>query len=133
MDDQFYSTFLNTHIIAIILMTFFIALNLYVTLYLKDNQSYYKVVRNTTPLLHAFNAANIYVGLTMAGFYHMFNFMVIFMSVASIAIIILEAKRYKVLKHNLNNMDVVRKIARRNYTIELIVVFVVYVISDIVI
>ena len=133
MSDQFYDTFLNFHIVSILLMTFFIVINLYTTLYQKNDVIYYKVIRNTTPMVHMFNAANIYVGMTMAGFYHMFNFMVIFMSAASIAIIILEAKRYKVLKRNLHDMSVVRVVAKRNYTIELIIIFVTYIVSDLVI
>lgn len=129
MDDKFYDIFLNAHILSIVMMFIFIGKNLWSTYNIKNDALYYTSIRKFTPIIHVFNAMNIYVGMTMAGFYHLFNIEVILMSIASIMIIILEAKRHKFMKNSMRDMDAVRVVATKNYKIELAIVIVVYIVT----
>lgn len=94
-----------------------------------------KRIKLFTPIFHTLNAIVIYTGVIYAAFYHMFNFTVALMIVASIAIMVLEIKRYKKLRvirsSDYELQEEFKQFAKKIYAIEIAIMIGVYVIAKV--
>ena len=129
---QMYDIFVNIHVLSVVGMMGIILFNLYSTLKDMNKYKYYTLIKKTTPALHTLNAFNIYAGMIIAFIYHLFDTTIFIMSAVSIVIIVMEAKRHKFMKKNLDNMTLIKDNAIKKYKIELALLFVTYMIVKVI-
>jgi hypothetical protein len=92
-------------------------------------------LRKRTPFYHFLNATMAYTGMIVAAYTKDLSFTIILMSITTILLMILEIKRYKKMRI-ITSKDTKRQdefiiYAKKIYTIEILVVIAVYIISKI--
>ncbi|MCK9338144.1 MAG: hypothetical protein M0P43_09960 [Arcobacteraceae bacterium] len=127
---------ITAHLYAIYFLLGIMVFNLLTILNQHDFITMAKRIKLLTPIFHTLNAIVIYTGVIVAAFHHMFNFTVFLMLSASIAIMILEIKRYKKLRvirsSEIELQEEFKKYAKKIYAIEIAIMISVYVIAKIV-
>jgi len=127
------STF--THIAIIFILLSLIAYNFYTVQTQENFMLMAKRLKQLTPVYHSLNFAMAYTGAVLAGFTHDLSPTVILMIPTTLFLMITEIKRYKkmrVIKHNeIELQDEFRKFAKKMYTVQVIVIALMYVIANI--
>ncbi|QOG11733.1 hypothetical protein [Arcobacter sp. FWKO B] len=127
---------LTTHLFTIYLLLGVMVFNLLTIINQNDFITMAKRIKFLTPIFHTLNAMVIYTGAIYAAFYHMFNFSVILMICASIAIMVLEIKRYKKLRviksTDLKLQEEFKYFAKKIYAFEIAIMISVYVIVKVI-
>lgn len=126
---------ITTHIYAIFFFLAIMLFNLYSVYTQKEFMLLAKRLKLMTPIYHLSNAIIIYTGAIIAAYRHSFSFAMAIMTAASIFLMVIEIKRYKkqrVIKSTDTALQEAFYIyAKKNYTIEIMVLVVVYMISKV--
>ncbi|NCB11437.1 MAG: hypothetical protein EOM78_07375 [Erysipelotrichia bacterium] len=125
----------QTHVYTIYFFLAIMLFNLYSVMKVKNFIVLAKRLRFMTPLYHLTNAIVIYTGTIVAFYAQVFSFTIALMIPASIFLLVIEIKRYK--KMRVIKSDQVKLqndffiYARKIYTIEIMVLVSVYIISKV--
>jgi len=124
-----------THIYAIYIFLVIILFNLYSVYTVKNHIKLAKRLKFMTPVYHFSNAVIMYTGAIVVTYATGFSFTIILMIPTSIFLMVIEIKRYKKMRV-IKSTDIelqkeFRVYAKKIYTIELIVLVVVYIISKV--
>mgnify|MGYP005999531243 CR=1 FL=1 len=126
---------IETHVYTIYFFLAIMLFNLYSVISIKDFIKLAKRLRFMTPLYHLTNAIVIYTGTIVAFYAQTFSATIALMIPASIFLLVIEIKRYKkmrVIKHDQVELQgEFFKYARKIYTIEIMVIVLVYIISKV--
>lgn len=126
---------ITTHIYAIFFFLAIMLFNLYSVYTQKEFMLLAKRLKLMTPIYHLSNAIIIYTGAIIAAYRHTFSFVMAIMIAASIFLMVIEIKRYKkqrVIKSTDTALQEVFYVyAKKIYTIEIMVLVVVYMISKV--
>jgi len=126
---------ITTHIYAIYFFLAIMLFNLYSVYTQKNFMLLAKRLKNMTPIYHLSNAIIIYTGAIIAAYRHTFSLAMAVMIAASIFLMVIEIKRYKkqrVIKSNELHLQVeFYEYAKKIYTIEVMVLIAVYIISKV--
>ncbi len=124
-----------THVYAIYIFLAIMIFNLYSVSTVKDFIKLAKRLKFMTPLHHLANAIVMYTGAIVSAYAKSFSLTIILMIAASIFILVLEIKRYKKLRIIKSTQKELQKeflvYAKKIYTIEIMVLVVVYIISKV--
>lgn len=130
---QLISSSIWVHIFAIFGLVGVILFNFYTVQ--KEENFFYMASRlkKVTPYFHSINFIIAYTGAVLAGFTHDMNPTVILMIPTSLFLMISEIKRYKKMRviqlNQVELQDEFKTFAKKIYTIQLIVIVCVYIIS----
>lgn len=126
---------INTHIYAIFFFLGIMLFNLYTVSTQNNFMLLAKRLKFMTPLYHLTNAIVIYTGAIIAAYKHTFTLAMVVMIVASIFLMVIEIKRYKkqrVIKSaDVDLQEAFYLYAKKTYTIEIMVLIAVYIISKV--
>lgn len=126
---------ITTHIYAIFFFLAIMLFNLYSVYTQKEFMLLAKRLKLMTPIYHLSNAIIIYTGAIIAAYRHSFSFAMAIMIAASIFLMVIEIKRYKkqrVIKSTDTALQETFYVyAKKIYTIEIMVLVVVYMISKV--
>lgn len=126
---------ITTHIYAIFFFLAVMLFNLYSLYTQKEFIVLAKRLKFMTPIYHLSNAIIIYTGAIIAAYRHTFSFAMAIMIAASIFLMVIEIKRYKkqrVIKStDMALQEAFYIYAKKIYTIEIMVLVVVYMISKV--
>ena len=126
---------IDTHVYVIYFFLAIMLFNLYSVLTQKEFIKLAKRLRFMTPLYHVTNAIVIYTGTIVAFYAHIFSITIFLMIPAAIFLLVIEIKRYKkmrVIKHDqIELQEEFYKFARKIYTIEIMVIVSIYIISKV--
>lgn len=127
---------IDTHVFVIYFFLGIMLFNLYSVISLKGNFiKLAKRLKFMTPLYHLTNAIIIYTGAIVSFYAHHFSFTVALMIPASIFLLVIEIKRYKKMRiiqsKDVELQEEFYKYARKIYTIEIMVLVAVYIISKV--
>ncbi|MFA7083225.1 MAG: hypothetical protein WC141_01700 [Arcobacteraceae bacterium] len=126
---------ITTHIFTIYLFLAIILFNFYSVSTQKNFILLAKRLKFMTPVYHLSNAIIMYTGAIIAAYRHSFSLSIAIMIAASIFLMVIEIKRYKkqrVIKiADTKLQEEFYACAKKIYTIELMVVVFVYIISKI--
>lgn len=126
---------INTHIYAIFFFLGIMLFNLYTVSTQNNFMLLAKRLKFMTPLYHLTNAIVIYTGAIIAAYKHTFTLAMVVMIVASIFLMVIEIKRYKkqrVIKSaDVDLQEAFYLYAKKIYTIEIMVLIAVYIISKV--
>jgi cellobiose-specific phosphotransferase system component IIC len=124
---------ITTHIYAIFFFLAIMLFNLYSVYTQKEFMVLAKRLKLMTPIYHLSNAIIIYTGAIIAAYRHSFSVAMAIMISASIFLMVIEIKRYKkqrVIKSTDTALQEAFYVyAKKIYTIEIMVLVVVYIIS----
>ncbi|WP_298749858.1 hypothetical protein [uncultured Arcobacter sp.] len=94
-----------------------------------------KRLKFLTPLYHTLNAVIIYTGTIVAFYEKIFSFTIFIMIAASIAVMVLEIKRFKKMRvikvADIELQEEFLKFSRKIYLIEIVIIISTYIISKI--
>lgn len=126
---------ITTHIYAIFFFLAVMLFNLYSLYTQKEFMVLAKRLKFMTPIYHLSNAINIYTGAIIAAYRHSFSVAIAIMIAASIFLMVIEIKRYK-KQRVIKSTDIVLQeafyiYAKKIYTIEIMVLIIVYMISKV--
>ncbi|WP_419770652.1 MAG: hypothetical protein ACNI3C_02330 [Candidatus Marinarcus sp.] len=124
-----------THVYTIYFFLAVMMFNIYSVCTQKNFIFLAKRLKFTTPLYHLTNAIVIYTGAIVATYNHDLNPTVLLMIPTSIFLLVIEIKRYKKMRI-IKTSDVVLQeefypYAKKIYTIEIMVLITVYIISKV--
>lgn len=126
---------INTHIYAIFFFLGIMLFNLYTVSTQNNFMLLAKQLKFMTPLYHLTNAIVIYTGAIIAAYKHTFTLAMVVMIAASIFLMVIEIKRYKkqrVIKSaDVDLQEAFYLYAKKIYTIEIMVLIAVYIISKV--
>ena len=124
-----------THIYAIYLFLTIMIFNFYSVFTVSDFIKLAKRLKFMTPVYHLTNAVVIYTGMIVSAYAREFSITIILMIIASIFLLVIEIKRYKKMRviktTEVELQEEFVKFARKIYTIEIMVLVLVYIISKI--
>lgn len=125
----------TTHVYTIYFFLGIMLFNLYSVISVKDFIKLAKRLRFMTPLYHLTNAIVMYTGAIVAFYAHAMSFTIFIMIPTSIFLLVIEIKRYKkmrIIKSGDKELqEEFYKYARKIYTIEIMVIVAVYIISKV--
>ncbi len=126
---------IQTHIIAVYIFLIIMIFNFYSVISVKDFIKLAKRLKFMTPLYHFSNAIIMYTGAIVAFYATTFSFTIGLMIPTSIFLLVIEIKRYKkmrVIKSDDRKLQEEFVIyAKKIYTIEMMVLIAVYIISKV--
>ncbi len=126
---------IQTHVIAIYIFLIIMILNFYSVISAKDFIKLAKRLKFMTPLYHFSNAVIMYTGAIIAFYATTFSFTIGLMIPASIFLLVIEIKRYKKMRVIKSDDTKLQEefivYAKKIYTIEMMVLIAVYVISKV--
>lgn len=127
---------INTHIYAIYFFLAIILFNLYTVYTQKNFIRLAKQLKLMTPVYHLSNAIIMYTGAIIAAYKHTFSVAMGIMICASIFLMVIEIKRYKkqrvIKSHETALQNEFYGYAKKIYTIEVMVLVSVYIISKVI-
>ena len=125
----------TTHVYTIYFFLGIMLFNLYSVISVKDFIKLAKRLRFMTPLYHLTNAIVMYTGAIVAFYAHAMSFTIFIMIPTSIFLLVIEIKRYKkmrIIKSGDKELqEEFYKYARKIYTIEIMVLVSIYIISKV--
>lgn len=125
----------QTHVYTIYFFLAIMLFNLYSVMKVKNFIVLAKRLRFMTPLYHLTNAIVIYTGTIVAFYAQVFSFTIALMIPASIFLLVIEIKRYKKMRIIKSDQIELQNdffiYARKIYTIEIMVLVSVYIISKV--
>lgn len=125
----------QTHVYTIYFFLAIMLFNLYSVMKVKNFIVLAKRLRFMTPLYHLTNAIVIYTGTIVAFYAQVFSFTIALMIPASIFLLVIEIKRYKKMRIIKSDQVELQNdffiYARKIYTIEIMVLVSVYIISKV--
>jgi hypothetical protein len=95
---DFVATSIFTHVVSIYLLLAAMVFNIYSVINVTDFISLSKRLRVMTPIFHTLNLIVAYTGMIVSAFSHDISWTVIFMTITTILILVLEIKRYKKMR-----------------------------------
>ena len=126
---------IQTHVYVIYFFLAVMLFNLYSVITQKEFMKLAKRLRFMTPLYHLTNAIVIYTGTIVSFYAHHFSLTIALMIPASIFLLVIEIKRYKKMRviksGEVEKQEEFYKYARKIYTIEIMVLVAVYIISKV--
>ncbi|WP_421715936.1 hypothetical protein [Arcobacter arenosus] len=126
---------IQTHVIAIYIFLIIMILNFYSVISAKDFIKLAKRLKFMTPLYHFSNAVIMYTGAIIAFYATTFSFTIGLMIPASIFLLVIEIKRYKKMRVIKSGDTKLQEefivYAKKIYTIEILVLIAVYIISKV--
>ena len=126
---------ITTHVYVIYFFLAVMLFNLYSVLTQKEFMKLAKRLRFMTPLYHLTNAIVIYTGTIVAFYGHVFSITIFLMIPAAIFLLVIEIKRYKKMRviklADIASQEEFYKYARKIYTIEIMVIVSIYIISKV--
>lgn len=126
---------ITTHVYTIYFFLAIMLFNLYSVVSVKDFMKLAKRLKFMTPLYHLTNAIVMYTGAIVAFYAHAMSFTIFIMIPTSIFLLVIEIKRYKkmrVIKSGDKELQKeFYKYARKIYTIEIMVLVSIYIISKV--
>lgn len=126
---------ITTHVYTIYFFLAIMLFNLYSVVSVKDFMKLAKRLKFMTPLYHLTNAIVMYTGAIVAFYAHAMSFTIFIMIPTSIFLLVIEIKRYKkmrVIKSGDKELqEEFYKYARKIYTIEIMVLVSIYIISKV--
>lgn len=126
---------IDTHVFFIYLFLSIMLVNLYSVNKVDSFIKLAKRLKFLTPLYHTLNAIIIYTGTIVAFYAKTFSFTILLMIAASIAVMVLEIKRFKKMRvikvGDITLQDEFVKFSKKIYTIEIIIIVLTYIISKI--
>ncbi len=124
-----------THVYAIYIFLAIMIFNLYSVVSIKEFIKLGRRLKFMTPLYHLTNAIIMYTGAIVSAYASAFSFTVLLMIPTSIFLLVIEIKRYKkirVIKTTQKELqEEFRVYAKKIYTIEIMVLVAVYIISKV--
>ena len=124
-----------THVYTIYLFLAIMVFNFYSVFTVTDFMKLAKRLKFMTPIYHLTNAVVIYTGTIVSVYAKEFSPTIILMIIAGIFLLVIEIKRYKkmrVIKTSETQLqEEFIKFARKIYTIEIMVLVSVYIISKV--
>jgi len=126
---------INTHVYVIYFFLAIMLFNLYSVTTQKNFIKLAKRLKFQTPLYHLTNAIVIYTGTIVAFYAKTFSITIALMIPASIFLLVIEIKRFKKMRvirsTDLELQEEFYKYAKKIYTIEIMVLVLVYIISKV--
>jgi hypothetical protein len=124
-----------THVYTIYLFLAIMIFNFYSVVTSDNFIKLAKRLKFMTPLYHLTNAIVIYTGAIVAAYAHTFSFTIGLMIPAAIFLLVIEIKRYKKMRviksSDIELQEEFMVYAKKIYTIEIMVLVVVYIISKV--
>lgn len=129
------SSAVSTHVYAVYIFLGIMVFNFYSVHRINNFLSLAKRLKFMTPLYHVSNAIVIYTGTIVMAYAHAISFTIILMIPTSIFLLVIEIKRYKKMRV-IKTADVKLQeefvvYAKKIYTIEIMVLISVYIISKV--
>ncbi len=126
---------ISTHVFFIYIFLAIMLVNLYSVYNVNSFIKLAKRLKFLTPLYHTLNAIIIYTGTIVAFYSKTFSFTILIMIAASIAVMVLEIKRFKKMRvikvDDTNLQEEFVKFSKKIYTIEIGILVFTYIISKI--
>ena len=126
---------ISTHVYTIYIFLAIMIFNLYSVLTIKEFIKLAKRLKFMTPIYHITNAVVIYTGTIVTAYANTFSFTIALMIPAAIFLLVIEIKRYKKMRviksGEIQLQEEFRVYARKIYTIEIMVIISVYIISKV--
>jgi len=126
---------IDTHVFFIYLFISVMLVNFYSVYNIGNFVKLAKRLKFLTPLYHTLNAIIIYTGTIVAFYERTFSFTIFIMIAASIAVMVLEIKRFKKMRiikvTDITLQEEFLKFSRKIYLIEIIIIVSTYIISKI--
>lgn len=126
---------IDTHVFVIYFFLGIMLFNLYSVVSVKDYIKLARRLKFMTPLYHLTNAIIIYTGTIVAFYAHAMSFTIFIMIPAAIFLLVIEIKRYKKMRviksTDIRLQEEFYRYARKIYTIEIMVLISIYIISKI--
>lgn len=126
---------IDTHVYVIYFFLAIMLFNLYSVITQKEFIKLAKRLKAMTPLYHVTNAIVIYTGAIVAFYAHVMSITIFLMIPASIFLLVIEIKRYKKMRViKFEQVELQKEFyayARKIYTIEIMVIVSIYIISKI--
>ncbi len=126
---------IDTHVFFIYLFLSVMLVNFYSVYNINNFVKLAKRLKFLTPLYHTLNAIIIYTGTIVAFYSKTFSFTILIMIAASIAVMVLEIKRFKKMRvikvADEELQEEFLKFSRKIYLIEIIIIVSTYIISKI--
>jgi hypothetical protein len=126
---------IDTHVFFIYLFISVMLVNFYSVYNIGNFIKLAKRLKFLTPLYHTLNAIIIYTGTIVAFYERTFSFTIFIMIAASIAVMVLEIKRFKKMRvikvTDVALQEEFLKFSRKIYLIEIIIIVSTYIISKI--
>jgi len=126
---------IDTHVFFIYLFISVMLVNFYSVYNIGNFVKLAKRLKFLTPLYHTLNAIIIYTGTIVAFYERTFSFTIFIMIAASIAVMVLEIKRFKKMRiikvTDVALQEEFLKFSRKIYLIEIIIIVSTYIISKI--
>ena len=126
---------IDTHVYVIYFFLAIMLFNLYSVITQKEFIKLAKRLKTMTPLYHLTNAVVIYTGTIVAFYAQVMSITIFLMIPAAIFLLVIEIKRYKKMRvikfADVKAQDEFYAYARKIYTIEIMVIVSIYIISKI--
>lgn len=124
-----------THVYTIYIFLAIMIFNLFSVLTVKEFLPLAKRLKFMTPLYHLTNAIVMYTGAIVSAYASVFSWTIALMIPASIFLLVIEIKRYKKMRviktTDTKLQEEFRVYAKKIYTIEIMVLIAVYIISKV--
>ena len=125
----------DAHLFFIYIFLTIMLVNLYSVYNVNSFIKLAKRLKFLTPLYHTLNAIIIYTGTIVAFYAKTFSFTILIMIAASIAVMVLEIKRFKKMRvikvADTKLQEEFLQFSKKIYTIEIVIIVVTYIISKI--
>jgi hypothetical protein len=126
---------IDTHVFFIYLFLSVMLINFYSVYNVNNFIKLANRLKFLTPLYHTLNAIIIYTGTIVAFYEKTFSFTIFIMIAASIAVMVLEIKRFKKMRviksDDTEGQEDFFKFSRKIYLIEIIIIVLTYIISKV--
>jgi hypothetical protein len=126
---------IQTHVLAVYIFLIIMIFNFYSVISVKDFIKLAKRLKFMTPLYHFSNAVIMYTGAIVAFYATTFSFTIGLMIPASIFLLVIEIKRYKKMRviksDDVKLQEEFLVYAKKIYSIEIMVLIAVYIISKV--
>ncbi len=132
---DFVATSIFTHVLAIYLLLAVMVFNIYSVMNVTSFIILAKRLKVMTPIFHTLNLIAAYTGMIVSAFSHDLSWTVVFMTITTILILVLEIKRYKKMRI-IRTTDIQKQeefyiFAKKIYLIEIGALVLTFVISKI--
>ena len=126
---------IDTHVFFIYIFISVMIINFYSVYNINNFVKLAKRLKFLTPLYHTLNAIIIYTGTIVAFYEKIFSVTIFIMIAASIAVMVLEIKRFKKMRvikvADIELQEEFLKFSRKIYLIEIVIIISTYIISKI--
>lgn len=126
---------IDTHVFFIYLFLSVMLINFYSVYNVNNFIKLANRLKFLTPLYHTLNAIIIYTGTIVAFYEKTFSFTIFIMIAASIAVMVLEIKRFKKMRviksDDTEGQEDFFKFSRKIYLIEIVIIVLTYIISKV--